>query len=142
MDVSSSLRRDGEHIRQRFLDKWDELHRRAGESAAHMVAQQEVERAGRLEGGAVVVVAALDEVEGQDGVCHPEIGQFAQDGGLGLAGRRRGEAARSGQPVEQDGLLGVEGGARGAISWGRGKKPSGRGLPGAQPGGQASEAKQ
>lgn len=129
MDVSSSLRRDGEHIRQRFLDKWDELHRRAGESAAHMVAQQEVERAGRLEGGAVVVVAALDEVEGQDG-------------GLGLAGRRRGEAARSGQPVEQDGLFGVEGGARGAISWGRGKKPSGRGLPGAQPGGQASEAKQ
>lgn len=76
-----------------------------------MTAQQQVERAGRLKGGAVVVVAALDEVEGQDGVGHTEVCQLAQDGCLSFTGRGRGEAARTGQTVEQDGLLGVKGGA-------------------------------
>lgn len=111
MDVYSPPCRNGKHIRQSFVYKGDEFLRHAGKGAAHMVAQKQVERTGGLEGGAVVMIATLNEVEGQDGVGHPEVGQLAQNGGLGLAGPGRGEAAGTSQPVEQDGLLGVESGA-------------------------------
>ena len=107
MDVYSPPCRNGKHIRQSFVYKGDEFLRHAGKGAAHMVAQKQVERTGGLEGGAVVMIATLNEVEGQDGVGHPEVGQLAQNGGLGLAGPGRGEAAGTSQPVEQDGLLGV-----------------------------------